>query len=348
MKKIGTITFHWATNFGAVLQAYALQRFLLNEGYDTEIINYLPRYSIIRQYIRWLKNRQFGEFLKEWHLKDFRKTHLLQSKITYHNNSELKKIANQYSVIITGSDQVWNRSFTLHGEGKPTLSYFLNFAGEKTKKVAYAVSFGANEITKQYYNCVEKEIKSFDNIGVREKTGEEIVKSFHVNSKVVCDPTILLNKSDYNSIAGPNLNPNKFIFMYMLHDYSCEEKLIRNTMNVTFNGYRILTANHITLQQWLKNIRDSSLVVTNSFHGTVLSIIFNVPFIVFPVRGSNMNNRIETLLDFVKLRSRIVKVYDERELQRICSSDIDWKIVNIALESMRNEGKLFIKSCLQE
>ena len=129
--KVGTITFHWVNNYGAVLQAYALQQYLLSKGFDTQIIDYRPRLVILRQYFLALKSREFPFFKQEKQLKNFRKKYLNLTKKSYPTNNSLKKEHFLFNAIIAGSDQIWNESFTLRAEGKPTLSYFLNFASTR-------------------------------------------------------------------------------------------------------------------------------------------------------------------------------------------------------------------------
>jgi len=119
-KIIGTITFHWATNYGAVLQAYALQKYLQSLDVDTEIIDYVPKRIAIIERMSWMKNFRFREFRKEQLIKDFRKNELRLSKKHYYNNRMLFELENQYDCIVVGSDQVWNYGFTMNAEKKPT------------------------------------------------------------------------------------------------------------------------------------------------------------------------------------------------------------------------------------
>lgn len=106
--RIGTITFHWAKNYGAILQAYALQQYLKVKGYDNEIINYLPINVIIRLTLSDIKNFNMSNFIKEIKLKFFRTKYLTFSQDTFNNSHDLKKACNNYDINICGSDQVWN------------------------------------------------------------------------------------------------------------------------------------------------------------------------------------------------------------------------------------------------
>ena len=166
--KIGTITFHWATNYGAVLQAYALQQHLKLNNYETEIINYIPLRVKLIQNIKRIKNQEIHEFIKEIKLKRFIKQSLTLSRKTYYTNSCLKKKCHKYDVYICGSDQVWNESFALFAEGRPTLSYYLNFVKNDKQRISYATSFGTDKLSSKVANLVKPELEKFKSISVRE------------------------------------------------------------------------------------------------------------------------------------------------------------------------------------
>ena len=153
MKKIGILTFHWATNYGAVLQAYALQNYLSLAGFDTEVIDYRPGRVLFIQQITHLKNRSYHR--KERALRQFRKK-LRLSPETIYWSSKLKTILDKYDYVIAGSDQVWNPSFTLGAEGKPTLSYFFPECPLDTKRISYAASFGVEKVCEEYIKYVNE------------------------------------------------------------------------------------------------------------------------------------------------------------------------------------------------
>lgn len=207
---IGTITFHWGTNYGAVIQAYALQKALLYLGYKTEIINYQPRRLVVLRYLSALRSKDFALLKKEKKLKQFRKKNLICSKKRYSNNCELFAIKDKYTHIIVGSDQVWNYSFTMGAEGRQTLSYFLNFVGKETKKISYAASFGMDSAPDDYIKAVRPLIEQFDAISVRENTGAIIAKQLGVEAEIVCDPTLLLTRDDYEQMIPHSVDRNGY------------------------------------------------------------------------------------------------------------------------------------------
>lgn len=345
--KIGTITFHWATNFGAVLQAYALQQWIKKQGIETEIIDYVPWKNVLGQRYNWVLKHKFSDFFKELKLKQFRRNFLVRSN-KYSSSKKLKKCKNLYDMIICGSDQIWNVSFTFNGEFKQTLSYFADFAGDKTKRLAYAVSFGTDKVSDDYVSLTKPEISKFFSISVREKTGLDIVKQFGLNARVVCDPTLLLSKNDYDRLIGNRSKNGQKVFSYILRDNKETIETV-DIVQKTF-GYDSLidTKSNYGVIEWLTKIKYSEIVVTNSYHGVVLSLIFNTPFIAVLPPESGMNDRLITILTEVGLSDRIVQRPDFEIIQKICESDIDWTKVNTAIDSMRQDSETYLTECINQ
>lgn len=345
MKKIATITFHWATNYGAVLQSFALQKYLQKSGFETEIIDYIPFRVRLLTYIAWIRQRKYSEFKKEKLIKEFRKKELKFSKKRYWSIRALKTSSFEYECIITGSDQVWNKNFTLNLDGKQNLSYFLDFANEKTIKLAYAVSFGTTCLPSEYYKCVKPFANDFQAISVRERTAISIVEQMGRKAEVVCDPTLLLDKSDYERLISQKQGLCEKVFCYILHD---NQHVAYEIAKEVKKIYEENTDCQIQddMYEWLYKIKNSEIVVTNSFHGTMLALIFNTPFIVVPVEGFDMNDRIKTILNVVHLESRIVSTPDENTLRSLCAEKIDWAQVNQLMAEYSRTGKDFLLSNL--
>lgn len=339
MRKVATITFHWATNFGAVLQAYALQNCIKSLGFSTEIIDYVPRRVKVLQVVKQLKNIDINSFKKELMLAKFRKRHLIVSN-RFASHAALKRCSNAYEAIICGSDQVWNQGFTLNGEGGPTLSYFLDFAGENTRKIAYAISFGTDKVSDRYINITREYISKFYNISVRENSGAEILKSFDINAPVICDPTVLLDRQKYYDLLTGFKGTKRDAYIYILHRDQLLSSKVAEFVTKYYDENNISQCNDIL--QWLYYINNAKCVVTNSFHGIMLSIILNTPFIALPVNGSNMNDRIVTVLSRLGLLDRYLTEYNEDRLREILKESIEWEAINEKLAEMREEGKEFI------
>ena len=346
--KIGTMTFHWATNYGAVLQAYALREYLTGAGYSTEIIDYCPRLVWMKQRFDAFRKGDFDFFRQEKSLKKFRNDYLKLSQKHYSSHRELINASMDYDCMIAGSDQIWNESFTLRGEGKTTLSYYLDFASENTKRIAYAVSFGFSSPSDEYRKEVEAELNKFSRISVREEDGRDIVKSFGLESTVVCDPTVLLSKDQYSELAKRSKEAGRAVFAYILRSnqvdaWSCA-RYIGDKYGLTITPGRFTR----TMEEWLSSIYSAEIVITNSFHAVMLSIIMNRPFIAFLTEGSGMNSRITTLLDYVGLSSRLVNRYSEDTVEQMIRENIDWTSVNERVSELQATGVDFLKRSLDQ
>lgn len=343
MKKIAIITFHWATNFGAVLQAYALQQHLLSSGHEAEIIDYVPWNSVLFRRIRWRRKHRTDLIAREEKLEIFRTKYLVRTK-RINRCSLLKRLSEDYSVVICGSDQIWNQSFTLFGEYKPTLAYFACFAGKETKRIAYAASFGSATVSERYKKYAKPELKKFSAISVRETTGKQIVESFGLKADIVCDPTLLLTKESYWRITKNIDMDVPKVFSYVLHEHIETKKIEEYVKRKVSGDSAALKPNSI--EEWLYAIQYSELVVTNSFHGVMLSIILNKPFIAVLIKGSGMNDRLNTILAAVGLDDRAVDSYDEEKIDAVLRAPIEWNQVNNRLEELRSHGREFFDNAL--
>ena len=351
--KIGIITFHWATNRGAILQAYALQTYLSRLGHEVNIINYVPLntidcviksfrtkrvWRILGNILRCLKNRTM--YLNEHQFEKFRNEQLNLSRI-YTSSKDLKANPPQYDVYNSGSDQIWNPSLTTSGER----SYFLDFGGKDIKRIAYAASFGCMKYPKDLYQKVGALLGNFNAISVRENSGCDIVNEMGINDVCVMpDPTLLLESKDYDKFISPLEEEEEFVLFYILHP---NQKVIEKIKDYIRRNNNIIESEKVGIEEWLTLTKGAGLVVTNSFHGMVLSIIFNRPFIVVLVEGelSSMNDRVFTLLGRLGLEDRIVECYDEERMKDIMKREIDWERVRSEIDCMRKEaGEFFERS----
>jgi coenzyme F420-reducing hydrogenase beta subunit len=378
--KIGIITFHWVDNYGAVLQAYALQTYLSQQGYDARIIDYTPN-TPERQYQKqfegkltrclkqcltikrpWLMPKKIRDCLddwqsyrkdwrmviKEWRFEKFRSRYLNRSR-RYDSFEELRMNPPLSDAYMCGSDQIWNPFFTAGGEGKPTLSYFLDFGPVEVRRIAYAVSFGVTRYPQEALDLIYPCVSRFNAVSVRENSGRGILLLCGMeNVGVMPDPTLLLTAKDYDRFYLPwQLPKRNHIFFYALH---AGQKTIEEIKNyVTRSLHRdIIDAgtpenSMMGITTWLKSIRSADSVVTNSFHGMIFSIIYRKPFIVIPVEGSRsgMNDRIYTLLEKTGLQDRMIEHYDEKRIAAVMAKNIDWDTVEDRIASLRNDARDF-------
>lgn len=328
MSKAYTITFHWATNYGAILQAYALQETLKALGMETRIIDYIPK-QYKKTLFRCLRGRsvqqirkQLRDYRKEKKLEKFRKVYLQRTE-RFETQAQLEAYEWEEACYFSGSDQVWNPYFTMQGEGKPTSVYYLGFAPETCRKTAYAVSFGVTEMSTEMSRFIQPYLERLDRISVREKTGQTLVEDLGLQAQLVCDPVFLLSKGKYEELIRRSASREQKVFRYMLHQNSLSETDL------------------LSMEEWLSGIQNAKLVVTNSFHATAMALIFHVPFVTVLVQGSGMNDRIITLLETVGLTDRIVEKWEESMLTKI-TQDIPWNQVDERLSFIRKDSMDFL------
>lgn len=336
--KIGILTFHWATNYGAVLQAYALQSYLEGLGHVAEIINYKPRlydYNLCE----FIRNREFlclkdyvNKRKKEESLAVFREKYLHQTERVLSIRC-ISVIASRYDAIISGSDQVLNPSFLLSGEGKGivTPTYFLGFPFNG-KRIGYALSFGCVIYPDNSKIIASKFIKNFDYISVRENTGVGIVKSMgRDDASVVPDPTLLMNSTFYRRLADEADISVQQPYVYCFFIRNVKER--KRAVNSMLYGRNTIWNNEngdYTMQGWLSKIKNADFVVTDSFHCVVMCLKFHTPFVVVTELKGNvgMNDRLYTLLGKIDLASCIVCKDNIANIKIIHADTVDWEKVD--------------------
>lgn len=345
--KIGILTFHWATNYGAVLQAWCLQEFLVTQGHEVEIINYKPyQYdfswnNIIMNPRKWFSiSRLLASKGKESLLVPFRNKYLKTTR-RYGAINEFVNEIDKYDVLISGSDQVLNPSFTLFGDnGKTSLAYWLNAGRKDACRIGYAVSFGCESYPDKAASIARSWVNEFDVIGTRENTGLQILDqlAYQGSKNVVPDPTILMGSSIFEKlgVATPEVRLD-YTCVYMLRH---EIQLPGNTL--------YLDEKHrpLNMVEWLTTIVSAKQLVTNSYHGMIMAIFAHVPFVVLVETdsGSGMNDRFITLLTQLELQNRITDSC--KGINEIFNSNIDWQSVDEHLNSYRNKGVDFLKSAI--
>lgn len=355
--KVGILTFHWANNYGAVLQAYALLSKLKELGHDAYIIDRRMIYKgILRKLYHKFSYEHFFSWRKFWKYTD---TFLKPKTRAYMSHDDLvTNFKNEnFDAVIVGSDQVWR--WKLIG-----LNYFLDFiTGHKTKRYSYAASFGLDEWhgTEDDRKTISELLKQFNRISVREETGVKICQdTFKVDAKLVLDPTLLHTAEFYEQTLLKNYKcqPSGKVVSYILGKNKKPQVVeIANwakSINLKHNelfwttiehpsliGKSTFHLTHVTPIEWLNEIRNAEYVITNSFHATVFSIIFKKQFVVL-THTEGGNNRIETLLSCLNINNRSTS-----ELQRfneILDEKIDYAIVYSSLEKLKKSSIEYLKT----
>lgn len=345
--KIGILTFHWAINYGAVLQCYALQSFLESKGNQVKVINYKPT-QYDDNICNFFHNRKFfhlsayvHERKKRLALDKFRDMYLHQTKRVYYLK-KISPIVSGFDAIVSGSDQVANPSFLLSGEGHVTPTYFLGFPFEGIR-FGYALSFGCVSYPEKARAIAANYIKDFNVVTVREKTGIEIVKSMGRNDATVApDPTLLMPPKFYQNLASyVELRQScSFVYSFFIRNIKERKKAVNEILKVK----RVLWNNEdgsYSIESWLCKIRNAEFVVTDSFHCVVMCLKFHVHFVVITEHYGNigMNDRLYTLLENCNLIERILHKSNINDILKVSAMDINWSEVDCLLSVYSDIGR---------
>lgn len=352
-------------NYGTLLQAYGLQRYLRNQGYDVNNIDFSPSVkekvknlvknknslSLFKE--KWeayltkkkadqsklnVRNKRFDEFLK----KNFNLTE------AFYNPESLTDLKNRFDLYICGSDQIWS----------PMLlnpSYYFDYLDSSHRKASYACSFGVNKIPDNKKDKIKNLLNSFEEISVRENQGAEIVKDLLKREvPVLVDPTLLLCEDEWNTlIENKPLVKDKYIFAYFLtynKDYFEKAEKIAKEKNCklvvvpsckesySINGEIIQDAGP---EEWVNLVANSEMVVTDSFHGCVFSLIYKRQFMVFKRFSDNssksQNSRVYTLLNEYNLENHLIEADTDISGISITSSDYERIHEKISLNAQKSE-----------
>lgn len=367
MKKIGIVTLNHGYNYGNKLQNYAIKKIYENMENEVETIAFKPIKSddcttksnlkgkkiekIKQKFIRKVKQKLYANHEKNRieKFKRFNKEYLNMSKNEYNSKNYNLINENEYSLFSVGSDQVWNSYLWDFSK-----FYLLDFVKDNSKKIAYAASFAVDSIKDEYKKDFIENLQKFRAISVREENGIDIIQNLiNTTPKLVLDPTMLLDKQEWEDFikVPQKVQKEKYIFTYFLGEKSSEtQKTIKRLaklyklkiidMNNIKNAYFASSPN-----EFLYLLKNSEIVLTDSFHACVFSIIFNKSFYVFDrnSEGKKMNSRIDTLLKKFNLTDRKKIDISNKEI-----FNIDYSYAKSVLRKDRDESLNFIKNVVEE
>lgn len=356
--RIAILTLPLHTNYGGILQAYALQTVLEGMGHEVMIIdrNRRPGVDISfivrlkRLILKYIFNRGIEnvQAIERYKIEKKRNKYIWQFVDKYIKRKEVfglqQIVHNEFDAIVVGSDQVWRKDFFLNSY--PNVGdAFLAFAkGWVIKRIAYAPSLGNEKwsYTPEETAEIKELLSTFDLITLREKDGVELFrKELHITPEQVLDPTLLLTKHDYELLCG---NENTIadeggLFCYVL-DYSEKKKKLIEIVSLKTNLKPFVAIPEhmkimIPVQEWIACFSRAKFVVTDSFHGCVFSVIFGKPFIVYENENRG-NSRFDTLLDILGLKDRLVNDLDGFDMDQVNSdmSAAQKKVSNLKIKSM--------------
>ena len=356
--KVGIITQPLYVNYGGILQNYALQQVLKKMGHEPVTLDFMPSLS-------------FGHYLlyagkalvcylspeKRHPIKPYK--HFLERPSNIdsfvRNNIEVTKTVSAYTrrllrkngieAVIVGSDQVWRYSYNHHWLEDMFLGFVKN---SDCRKIAYAASFGVEkwDYPQDRTAVVRKLIKSFDAVSVRENSAVSLCKDcLGVDAQVVFDPTLLLSARDYDSISDDNLSGNgPYLAAYVLDKDSRKNSYIHALARAKGLEVKEMTVSGsgCSIEEWVSTIRNAEIVVTDSYHGTLFSILFQKQFLSF-INRKRGADRFHTLLDNLGLQDRLIDIADPLPM---VEKDIDYPSVLSQLDSLRDKSFSFLESAL--
>lgn len=318
--RICTITCQNADNHGARLQCYALVRYLQKQGHDVQVIDYRPDYMRGPRLWYWP-----GTSLKEWvkfflripdrirsvrrHrcFDEFSKKYIPLTRI-YNTIDELRQdppLADKY---IAGSDQIWNTTF----RNGTDPAYYLDFGSKEILRESFAASFATSEIVPSARAFVKENLKRFDKITVREQSALKIVENLGYQCSLQDDPVFLLSAKEWDEIVDRTGEGEKYVLVY---DFYADEKIKKEALLIARERgcgvYAICSRElpyadknfvYSSPETFVSLIKNSVCVISNSFHGTVFAMIYNVPFKVID-RPDGLNVRMHDLLERYNMRN---------------------------------------------
>lgn len=352
--KVSILTQPFHKNYGGILQNWALQQVLLRMGYEPLTFEHDTCYSRLRWLLRSAKQvckRKSFASLPAYPYKgrighkpfiDFIVKNI-RSVTVHHFTSRIEQ-RYKCDAIIVGSDQVWRPVFN---QGR-LYNMFLDFASDKVRKVAYAVSFGVAgwEYTEEETECCKALAKRFNAISIREDSGIDLCQQFlDVYPTKVLDPTLLLDKAYYMNLCNDIPRGDDSVFIYALHPNDGMTNLANKLASQQSLHVKIMRAgndlhDNDSIEQWIAAFRDATAVVTDSFHGMALSIVFHKPFFAFK-NESGGQERITSFLNQYGLSERLVV-----EGKEFCPKDIDWNRIDSINEVARFTSIEFLKNSL--
>lgn len=373
--KIAILTQPLHTNYGGNLQNFALHKVLTDMGHEPVTID---RHHTVKLRTK-LKLGYFKNLLMHFlkgtpkplwksYFSSKKEQAYLRQDITAFIDAYITKTPRLYSdkavqaifkennfdAVIVGSDQCWRPMYS------PNIyTYYLDFLkdNKEIKKLAYAASFGTDqwEYTEEQTARCKKLIQQFDLVTVREKAAVNLVtEKLNKDAEFVLDPTLLLSKEDYIELfVGKNLPDNKGIYTYILDDSDWKTQVVETAKETL--GLPQFSSQHDgtfdsnqkfpSIESWIKGFADADFVITDSFHGTVFSIIFNKPFISL-VNVNRGASRFESILGEFDLMHRLASDFDQQHIEALIEEAIAYDGVNQKRDALRSHSKEVLKAAL--
>lgn len=361
-KRIGLVTWLGDGNYGTSLQAFALYKFLTDNGYDCSFVDQFDftkfkAKSILRSYLRPLgiiEEREKKRFIKKDSKKLLKLWNFLHSNIkrtSIDTRAQYNSLLNNTYVFCVGSDQVWNAYYNFNPFN------FLNFAGEN-KRISYASSMGTKDFPDEYKKDIKQLLSKFAHISLREETGRKAVSDLtgRTDVKKVLDPTFLLNAEDWQQVGSKaeiEIDiPKEYILVYLIGNNEHYAKQVEDLKqktgisniivipaaeNAEFNVEGATVYSNAAVAEFVYLIAHATWICTDSFHATAISINLNKNFTEFlrfkDTETASQNSRIYDVLSTFGLMGQLYNNDSESWAQPINYSKIEEKLNDLRKDS---------------
>ena len=364
--RIGILTYQRAENYGAQLQAYALKTYLAGLGHDVDFVDYWPDYH--RRYFELFSLRKFREsslrgkmvllyYTLFWHQARKRRQQNLQAfmheelglplEAKYHSDHDVVK---EFDVVFYGSDQIWRRQCMPSHPGFDL--WYFGSDNVHARKIAYAASMGSIDVKEDEKKILKKHLQGFEAISVREESLKEWLTSIGIQSQIVCDPVFLLEKEVWLSLANNASEQPPYQHYILVYNLLGQTPIVHfaerlskeknlpivevNKKYVPFTNGRCYCRT-ARVEYFLSLLAHADYVVSNSFHGVALSIIFQKQF--FAVGMGPRAGRVTSLLNSLRIPGRYTDVWQQ-------VPPIDYTIVTHILSDMVRSSSTFIQDSI--
>ena len=374
--RVGILTFHSVQNFGGLWQAFGLSNHLRRRGHQVELINYAPAHvergsrlrlptsrqnlianaTTIYQKTLQLRRRMFADREQQKKFVDFQQRYLPNSGQPLTDADQLDNAGLDYDCLVCGSDQIWNPS-AQHGIDPV---YFGQTKVNCRSKGSYAASFGSGGLAPAFHSRVLSALRTFEYLSVREDSGRRTLADIPLSAHVDVDPTLL--NDDYGELF--NIETSHDGDELVLYSLRGNRQIDRSSEVVAQRMGKQLTTLHASRDrprsgrghvfpgpiQWLQRIATAGAMVTNSYHGTIFSILFEKPFVTCSIGGRkrSLDDRSRSLLDRLGLSARLVQPDATSEIHQTLQSPIQWDEVRQRRRELADESKRRFHSWLDQ
>lgn len=368
--KIALLTFHTAANYGAALQAYALQKYLTDKGFDCEYINYVNEsrrheYDMMFHIMDCIKKGKLTSAvayclgspfmtLRKRRFNRFYRNNLKATETVYQTSQEAVALNGKYDYFVVGSDQVWNP--ICNGDDA---AFLLDFVKDGKRRVSYSSSFGIADVDAAHEEIYRRNLSQFKALAVRESIGQVIIQKLTGRkAELVLDPVLLLTAEQWRSIMPRQSKKERFIFSYTNQDSQTRDffatgypmdglkhyVLSRYTKPEDFISRQVRVKYCMAPEEFVRVVNDAELVVTASFHCLALSIVLNKPFVAIMTGDKGKDERPMSLLRALGLEHRVLS-------SAMTASDvkapIDYQEVNRRIEALKKSSTEYLLNTLK-